>query len=896
MLGNRVFARAVWVLVALLTGLCVLAAPSVAGAAEPPEADECRRAPLAHARVSASLALQHDDRTYTKIITKLVVDVPGDWPFAQDLLLSEESRKYIRAMACLTRSKQSKQQRHWEEWRTGDPVVTSRDGRIKVVDTAHSWVDQYRSDIEVGVWNVRAGARRWLVRLQVPPALVGARWDKITVEPGAPGAESAEPRPDAGEGTTALVWRPARQDQSKASEKRRPEEKQASKAARTAETARQGRGATAEARAGSVPLVVVSLRPSWQRSWAAQSDRLIAVGMGEAGELLWMGAVSALLLMAAREYRRRPGTPTADQRHTMRNLVAWAVLSVALNVLTRTDEMIDRYVQRRADGRWLSEWIFFGHYGLALVVAALLLAFSRPPRRVGLAALLLVLVPLANTAPTGVLGLSKTPFTSDAGLVVQSLSACSVIALTLLGFVAAAWRLAIDGHLLPESRRFPGNDRVLRMRIAGPAVAVATVVIAICFALAEERTWQRISWLSDPADPEYGSDRRSVLVSNVVMSVSDGLDWINGYHWLLTAVAALAVLRTWRTSPSLSPLDEQADRAERLLFLTFYAAAVGLGGGWTLGIGLLNGLWIPLHMLALYGATTLFMRRSVLAQPLEVSRQPFFEGLGPGARTQLLRKARAYRETHANLRRLDQGLFGDEPPKRADEERDLSTLHDWPAIGSLAAPDRLPSQVSVVDAALALGPRDHWWANGSRGARLALIPGLPTAVLTTWAWTIRGEAWENTLSYQFGFPDVMLNFLFWMVTWAAAGFVLGALWRVLPGRRGAVKAIPVTFAFALSTALDAMLAWFTNDSVADLSLHILAMLFVLTVTGIALDLDTFRGERRYWQSRLGLLLSVYQMRYYSLQLAYLIAQVIAIITIWQFFAEPAVTPDGPGNQ
>lgn len=56
------------------------------------------------------------------------------------------------------------------------------------------------------------------------------------------------------------------------------------------------------------------------------------------------------------------------------------------------------------------------------------------------------------------------------------------------------------------------------------------------------------------------------------------------------------------------------------------------------------------------------------------------------------------------------------------------------------------------------------------------------------------------------------------------------------------------------------------------------MLLVLTVTGIALDLDTFAGERRYWQSRPGLLLSVYQMRYYSLRVVYVIAQVHAVIS------------------
>ncbi|GGV91922.1 hypothetical protein GCM10015535_51600 [Streptomyces gelaticus] len=228
------------------------------------------------------------------------------------------------------------------------------------------------------------------------------------------------------------------------------------------------------------------------------------------------------------------------------------------------------------------------------------------------------------------------------------------------------------------------------------------------------------------------------------------------------------------------------------------------------------------------------------------------------------------------------------PPKRKDLERKPSDLHDWPAStggGIPIGPDRLPERVSVVDAALALGPCDHWWANGMRGARFATVPGLPASIIATWVWGIRGEVWQFTVSDFFGIPNLVMTFLYWIATWSAAGFVLGVLWRRLPGRRGSAKALPVALAFALPAGLNAVVNRFTNESNANLALYVSAMLFVLTVTGIALDLDTFRSERRYWQSRLGLLLSIYQMRYCSLQMAYLIAQIVSVITIWQFFAE-----------
>jgi hypothetical protein len=370
---------------------------------------------------------------------------------------------------------------------------------------------------------------------------------------------------------------------------------------------------------------------------------------------------------------------------------------------------------------------------------------------------------------------------------------------------------------------------------------------------------------------------------------------------MLTGIAVLAVLRTWRVTPSTSPEPwpgpPLADPPERLLFLVFFPIAVGLANGTYLANSLVTVLWIPLYMLSLYGAVKLPSRNAVLAQPFEISRSRLADDAGPGARTALLEKARTYREIHAKLRRLDQGLFGDEEPVRAQLEGELDKLHDWPGNGALVpVTDRLPANVSVVDATLALGPRDDWWSNGVRGARLALIPGLPAAVLGTWADWVRGGAWQDTLSYQFGLPGMALGPVYWLTTWVGAGFLLGALWRVLPGRRGAAKALPIVFAFALPVGLDALIDWFTDEGASNLALFLATLLLVLTVTGIALDLDTFQGERRYWQSRLGLLLSVYQMRYYSLQFAYLIGQVIAVISIWQFFAEPSQSPPDNAGQ
>lgn len=869
-LGIRAFA---WFVSTTMCLLYVLAAPDVAYAEEPSPGDRCKSTELAGAKVATAVRLEHDSHTYTKVVTELTVDVPSAWPLRHDLLLGEGSRRYITAMSCLSRDTSQetgyKVDDRWSEWRTAHPSVTSKGSRVRVVYDAYGWVDN-SSLTEVGLWRIEpVDTGEWSLELIVPPALRGARWSEISVDPGRPGAQKADPEPERGDGATALVWRPGR----------------------VAEAKERAVAATPEELG-----VTVTTRPPWQRSWAAQGDQLPAVGLNLLGSVLWNSAMSALLLSAVRRYRRRPVVPTNTQSRNLRNLRLWALIAIPLSLLSQAEGLINGYLARLDRQLSFDEQLVTQH-SLAMVCVVLLLGFARPTWRIRWAAAGAGLVSLAATVLLCTLVASPSIyFVSDkrygaleTGLVLQFVASFSLVTLLLLAFLAAAWRLASDGGILPRSRRHPGRNRELTLRIALPAVLVATALMALHFGLAEELNWQRASWLSSPVDPEFGADHRADHFWTAMWSVSFISSWLIGsYGWLLTTVAVVAVFRTCSDGASLSPMHEPADR---LLLLTFVPLAISLTIQIHLGSALLTSLAIPLYMLALYAVTAVFARRSVLAQPFEVSRRPLAAEVGPLARAKLLAKARSYREIHAELRRLDQGLFGDAPPERALLEQQLERLHDWDALSVPGTdPERLPATESVVDAALALGPRDNWWGNGVRGARFALLPGLLAALFNTWADWIRGEAWRNTLSDLTGLPGLVMALVTWMTTFTGAGFALGALWRVLPGRRGASKAIPVAVAFAAPVALDGLVGWFTREGATNLALQIATMLFVLTITSIALDLDTFRGERRYWQSRLGLLLSVYQMRYYSLQVAYLIGQVIAIITIWQFFAEPDAVP------
>lgn len=339
-----------------------------------------------------------------------------------------------------------------------------------------------------------------------------------------------------------------------------------------------------------------------------------------------------------------------------------------------------------------------------------------------------------------------------------------------------------------------------------------------------------------------------------------GQDWLLAYTWVLTGLAILGALKASSgtrsgalpgTASGAPPPDSPlARRPERLLVLVFFPVVIGLDPGWYVNNTAVVWIWLFVHMAALRLMTGTGTGRTVLGLPLDGTEEPLRATATPALRDLLLERARRYREIHATLRRLDQGQSDDTAVERRSLERELSGLHDWE--DRQGTPRRLPARISVVDAALALGPKDTWWANGKRGAVLATLFGLPATLLTTWASHIRGDGWTTALHYGFGLPDILLAFLYWQFGWTGAGFLLGALWRVLPGRRGAGKALPVAGAFALPIALDALARRAMDESQDNLALYAATMLLVLTCTGIAMDLETFRGEGRYWQSRLGL--------------------------------------------
>ncbi|MET8566993.1 DUF6185 family protein [Streptomyces sp. NPDC004783] len=837
---------------ALLLG--VLAPPGqVARASD----DPCAAGHLATARVSASLRLEHERRTQSKLVSRLTVRVPSAWPHATGLLLGEESGAYRKAMRCLLRGTAS-QYEWWDEWRSRPPRVTPEKGAVEVRVDTYAWADGTGMTY-VGPWDVEIGKDHWRIRLNPADALRRARWTSVVVDPGSAGALTARPRPTGGKGDTGLLWRPARQ---------------------------------------ALPAVDVRVDPAWQRSWATQGDRLRFLGAGTAGELLWEGSLAVLLLLAARRTGRAGGPLTADETAQLATATRWAWVFLAISVLNTGENLLYRVLAEFSHDDWAT---LQARHGLAasLVIGWAVMLFGRPRRTVQLAGAVLTVPALVVAVRPETLGLPAHLFlpedAPDRAVVALFTAAGCAFGLLLLGTVATGWRLSRAAGLIkdrpPATPGTPGIPRELRLRHAAPALVLAVVVIGLCVGFTRERDWQRASWLSAHGDPAYGTAHLTALRNELTWFADTGKDWWFGYDWILVGLAVLAVLRARAHRPAASA--HGPDPTEELWLLLFFPVMVGMGLGWFTGNGALSWLWVFVNLGALWLGLALGRGRAVLDRPLQRSGTPLGKALDEARRHDLLDRARRFREVHAKLRRLDQGQSDDEAHSRRAYERELRGLHHWRTPSGAA--DRLPADVSVVDAALALGPRTTWWENGCRAAALAGVIGLPVSALMVWSEQLRGEFLTSTLYFGYGFPSLLMGLVYWQVTWAGAGFLLGALWRRLPGRRGPVRSLPITAAFALPTGLDAVGNWITREGQTNLAQCAAAMLLVMTLTGIALDLDTFRGERRYWQSRLGLLLSIYQMRYFSLQMAYLFAQLIAFLTLWQFFTDTGGPPEPGGG-
>jgi hypothetical protein len=850
-------ALACGLLCVLVSALILLPGSGTAQAADDTPDTICVEDTLDGAEVTASLRVVHAGQDDAQMNATLDIKVPRTWMWSFALLLSDETEEYRTAMRCLLRSPAVAAQYRDTEWQYHAPRISADRKWVTVSQRTTTQVIQL-GPRDVGPWHIEAGARYWTLSLAPPPALAGARWSEVRVDLGGRPARSVQPPPTTGT-STLLTWH------------------------------------TPEKPDGPPPDIRLLLQPPapeansarwWSPPWSLADDL---------GWLSWDLAIAVLCLALIRTLAHHPplALPTAEEQATRRNLELLVRVWLLIAVVHSMDDAFYAALPATLNvGGWFR--LSVGRELMDLTLSAglgLLLCLTGRPGRAGTMAVAAALGYVAamvgwpsafGLPPAMALHWANDPgevaaFAGAGGAYWFALACAALVFVWLTGLVSVGLRLWRSSA--PPAGPGPGTGSHGRVApaVLGTLALVSCGVSAAGLAAAEN-WWHRVSWLADQSEGAgYAAFHTATTFNDQRWFPTEFTDWIPGYaQWWMCSLALLAVARAWRTAPGgvgAAPRPRELALL-KVFFVVAAAPAVGWYGGIPLPLLSLAVVWLAMAALLALGR-----RWAVLSHELTPG-VPLRDVITERHRTRLMTMARQHRELHAELRRLEQGQT---EVKRAALERRLDRLHRWtpPHPGHRHSRVPLPHTVGPVELALAWGPRADWWDNACRAATVAALAGLPATGVLFWLSHVRGNLWTDKFSQRFGLPEIALNLASYELIYASAGFMLGALWRILPGRRGLGRGIGVGLVYLLPLLVDQLANTLTGQSGGNEVLDGALMVLVLTVTGTILDFDTFRQERRYWPTRAGLLLSLYQKRSASAQIALLIAQLVAVVTIWQ---------------
>ncbi|MEU1827469.1 DUF6185 family protein [Streptomyces abikoensis] len=810
-------------------------------------------------KLEYKLSFNQRQADFVEVQQRTSIDIPAGWPLANDLTFGADSDKYQDAMRCLLREEKrpATEFSTWHpEWHT---ISAATKPRVDVVAVRYeSWnlIDS-AGQFAVGPWTVDAEQDKdWKVALHSPDVLRGDFQRTVEIDPGgleianAPGASSANeagrmwttPRPDA----EVSIVRP---------------KQLATLSHRDSLIAYLGIASWWFF--GSV-LIALSAWPF--RKENDDNDKAAARTLADTS-LQWAGLSAALALTLALLLKIYPVTIRLRALIGISSGLTLVLLAKPwLPLVEHSDDSKKEPTTRHT--------VFVTAF-VAAAIGLLVIAF---PQLFGLST---KLMPTAPTPPLAIAGLA----------VLETF----MLWLWFTAMAAWAWRFAREGKLGDSSAgdsRDGSGRHLRRVTATGTALFVVAALVVLCHRLSFDTRWQRANWLGE-ADSLFGDDYTGILGRQLADFPTFGPLWAYTHTSVLTALALVALLhvRSRAGSGDKSPGPQGWDL---LLVAAIFAVVTlqmskfaGNKASW-------YGFWLPLNMLALYALVKAGRRWSMLGRVDRRAKNCLAANAAKGEscvavelstekkHERLMGDARRCRELLHRLHLVDRGHA--ESTRRRTLENELNELHHWRPAG--CGRDCLPDPVSVVDVALCWGPHRRWWHNALNAARWAAVFGILPSAVTVWYEKANDpDHWALTLDQPTGIPDMLWRFVTQEIAFVGAGLVLGALWRVLPGERGPMRAlslfmawfVPIGVVVAINHGID-------RRAVGVALLNIILMLMVLTMTSMWMDTDTFSRERPYWTKRLRLLASIYQVHGLSGQIAFLVMQAAAAVTIWRQIA------------
>jgi hypothetical protein len=822
---------------------------TVARAAQP---DWCDPSVLRSARVSVRLEVRRqrfDDWIATSTTT---VRVPLEWSRTKQLMWEAEEGNGQMAMRCLFGAPDA-DERH------STPTVAVDHGTVVVTDVVRLTVNEPHLRERLGPWQVNLALTQWSFSL-VPDALPQAHWTSVTVASAIP-VEQAEPVPDHETATGTLSWlREPGEGPPKAEVRLRPP----GQLALAAWLNRGVQWLIARWAWGAADLLVyllvlfVAIQLGRQADWPDGSDGALTWLVTS----VWLLFVGHLLVFAG-SVVTEAGWGELGLGDAYGNAVAagesagWVVVLAAAAVLAWWPWLTGRL--RLAAMVVVSLLAAACVAGLVLVWSAMRGADWRP----GLATPLRVdNVPIVVGVVAGLLRVDNVPIVVG---VVAGLLALAVYA----GVIMRVWRSGWKPDRGCDEKPDQGNDEKPARTPPWP-VAVAVVVLGALLAvlvplqfaaylLAQLRT-TRWLWNSDSDWDWLWDDVLTYprwMVSDVVVFF---------LLWTVVVLAVLAVLRQRTLTATSLTKDDQHLGALLFVLVTVY---------WP---DRYAGLYFPLAPLVAFGVLVVLFR---WWRPPGI---PDHSKAITVPTADLVTQAASYNDLEARARRLEQQWSSGAPElKRESYEQqrkqlraEVSNSRDAVHLGS-------GSGATPVDLYLTNGREDSPWRSAvdcakDKGTIVAAL--LATLLMLLFNW--QDNRWKMILNGWLGPAQLLINVAGELIFWFAMAFVLGLLWRALPGRRGFVKPMPLIAAWSAGAAAHyLMVRWLGQTASEDAIPRILLMFVVLTLVAVVKDVHSLDEIRDAWTSRLGFLATVYRVGPAGTTAAFLLAQVAAAFALWQ---------------